>query len=74
MDNAFGSGSFLVLALIEGRNFIGIEKNKNVSLFKKEKIDYIKIAKERLLETWGNMEKETKQDIIKNGIIKEFEK
>lgn len=74
MDNAFGSGSFLVSALIEGRNFIGIEKNKNVSLFKKEKIDYIKIAKERLLETWGNMEKETKQHIIKNGIIKEFEK
>lgn len=74
MDNAFGSGSFLVSALIEGRNFIGIEKSKNVSLFKKEKIDYIKIAKERLLETWGNMEKETKQHIIKNGIIKEFEK
>lgn len=74
MDNAFGSGSFLVSALIEGRNFIGIEKNKNVSLFKKEKIDYIKIAKERLLETWGNMGKETKQHIIKNGIIKEFEK
>lgn len=74
LDNAFGSGSFLVSALIEGRNFIGIEKNKNVSLFKKEKIDYIKIAKERLLETWENMEKETKQHIIRSGIIKEFEK
>lgn len=74
LDNAFGSGSFLVSALLEGRNFIGIEKNENALLFKKEKIDYIKIAKERLLETWGNMGKETKQHIIKNGIIKEFEK
>lgn len=73
LDNAFGSGSFLVSALLEGRNFIGIEKNENALLFKKEKIDYIKIAKKRLLETWKNMEKETKQHIIRNGIIKEFE-
>lgn len=73
LDNAFGSGSFLVSALLEGRNFIGIEKNENALLFKKEKIDYIKIAKERLMETWKNMEKETKQHIIRNGIIKEFE-
>ena len=64
LDNAFGSGSFLVLALIEGKNFIEIEKNENVSLFKKEKNDYIKIAKERLLGTWKNMEKETKQHIM----------
>lgn len=64
LDNAFGNGSFLVLALIEGKNFIEIEKNENVSLFKKEKNDYIKIAKERLLGTWKNMEKETKQHIM----------
>lgn len=34
LDNTFGSGSFLVAALLEGRNFVGIEKNKNVELFK----------------------------------------
>ena len=28
LDNTFGSGSFLVAALMEGRNFIGIEKTK----------------------------------------------
>lgn len=28
LDNTFGSGSFLVAALMEGRNFIGIEKMK----------------------------------------------
>ena len=41
LDNTFGSGSFLVAALMEGRNFIGIEKNEDVALFKKEEIDYI---------------------------------
>ena len=34
LDNTFGSGSFLVAALLEGRNFIGIEKNEDVALFK----------------------------------------
>ncbi|TDN29928.1 site-specific DNA-methyltransferase, partial [Lactobacillus crispatus] len=37
LDNTSGSGSFLVAALQEGRNFIGIEKNENVALFKKQK-------------------------------------
>ena len=41
LDNTFGSGSFLVAALMEGRNFIGIEKNEDVALFKKEEIDYL---------------------------------
>ena len=34
LDNTCGSGSFLVSALLEGRNFIGIEKNEDVALFK----------------------------------------
>ncbi|PCH51273.1 MAG: site-specific DNA-methyltransferase [Hyphomicrobiales bacterium] len=50
LDNAFGSGSFLVAAAIENRQFIGIEKNEEVHLFKKEKIDYIDVIKERLAE------------------------
>lgn len=48
LDNACGSGSFLVAATLENRNFIGFELNENVELFKKEEIDYIKICKERL--------------------------
>ena len=28
LDNTFGSRSFLVAALLEGRNFVGIEKKK----------------------------------------------
>lgn len=48
LDNTSGSGSFLVAALQEGRNFIGIEKNENVALFKKQKVDYIEITKSRI--------------------------
>lgn len=50
LDNAFGSGSFLVAAALEERRFIGIEKNEEVQLFKEKQIDYIKVAKERLAE------------------------
>lgn len=39
LDNTSGSGSFFVAALLEGRNFIGIEKNENVALFKKGDIN-----------------------------------
>ena len=49
LDNAFGSGSFLVAAAIEGRSFCGIEKNEDVHLFKKDAINYIDIALERLM-------------------------
>ena len=58
LDNAFGSGSFLVAAALEGRRFIGIEKNEEVHLFKEEQIDYIKIAKERLAEVETAFKKE----------------
>lgn len=50
LDNAFGSGSFLVAAALEQRRFIGIEKNEEVRLFKEKRIDYIKVAKQRLSE------------------------
>ena len=49
LDNSFGSGSFLVAAALEGRNFCGIEKNEDVHLFKKDAIDYIDVAHQRLL-------------------------
>lgn len=48
LDNAFGSGSFLVAAAMEKRKFIGIEKNQEVHLFKDDMIDYVKLASERL--------------------------
>jgi len=54
LDNTCGSGSFLVSAVLEGRNFIGIEKNDDVHLFKNQKIDYIKICEERISEAKKN--------------------
>lgn len=50
LDNAFGSGSFLVAAAMENRRFCGIEKNQDISLFKKYRIDYIELASERLVK------------------------
>lgn len=50
LDNSFGSGSFLVAAALEGRYFCGIEKNEDVHLFRKDAIDYIDVAKNRLLD------------------------
>jgi len=40
LDNACGSGSFLLSAILEGRQFVGIEKNENVLLHKVHPIDY----------------------------------
>lgn len=45
LDNTCGSGSFLVAALLEDRNFIGIEKN----------IDYVEFSKNRILKIYENM-------------------
>jgi len=50
LDNAFGSGSFLVAAAVEGRRYIGIEQNTEVHLFKKKRIDYMTVARQRLQE------------------------
>lgn len=50
LDNTCGSGSFLVSAVLEGRKFIGIEKNQEVYLFKKHRVDYVAVAKKRIRE------------------------
>lgn len=49
LDNACGVGSFLVAAVSEGRNFIGIEKNEEVYLHKKKRMDYIEVCNQRVL-------------------------
>lgn len=73
LDNTFGSGSFLVAALMEGRNFVGIEKNENVELFKNQKIDYIAEAKKRLYRCWCSLSDEQSSTISSLNLIKEFE-
>jgi len=51
LDNASGSGSFLIAAYLEGRNFIGIEKNENAHLHRDEgEVDFVNITLKRLKE------------------------
>ena len=72
LDNTCGSGSFLVSALLEGRNFIGIEKNENVALFKKDAIDYIKASENRLLCAWKSMDGAAKATVTAINLIERF--
>lgn len=48
LDNTFGSGSFLVAAVLEDRRWVGIEKNKDISLFRGSPIDLMESARGRL--------------------------
>lgn len=50
LDNTCGSGSFLVSAILENRNFIGIEKNKDVKLYKNKEVNLIQICNMRINE------------------------
>jgi DNA modification methylase len=56
LDNACGSGSFLLSAMLENRNFIGIEKNEDVLLHKINPIDYIKVCTDRIEKVLQNKE------------------
>lgn len=60
LDNACGSGSFLISALLENRKFIGIEKNEQVMLHKVKPTDYIKVCNDRIQETIAKMQIEQK--------------
>lgn len=48
LDNAFGSGSFVIAAAQEGRRAIGIELNRNIEAFKEEALDLVSVAEDRL--------------------------
>lgn len=73
LDNASGSGSFLISALLEHRNFIGIEKNQDSRLFKNEAIDLIQITRERISNAYFSDDSISfSNDIKRVGIIKEL--
>lgn len=72
LDNTCGSGSFLVAAMIEGRNFIGIEKNEDVALFKRGEIDYIAVAEKRLYKTWLLLQDNIQKSIYHSPLIESF--
>lgn len=53
LDNAFGSGSFLVAAALEGRRCVGIEQNTDARAFRDAPIDMIQVAASRLRDVPG---------------------
>lgn len=65
LDNACGSGSFLLSAMLENRNFIGIEKNEDVLLHKVHPIDYIKVCSDRIEEALQTQKKELKPTTLR---------
>ena len=62
----------MVSALLEGRNFIGIEKNEDVALFKRGEIDYIDVAEKRLRNAWFSISESTKEHIFISPLIDGF--
>jgi len=70
LDNTCGSGSFLVSAILEDRNFIGIELNKENVLHHKTKIDIIKICNERIRKA----EKERKNKKFQKNLFNDKNK
>lgn len=71
LDNACGSGSFLLSAILENRNFIGIEKNEDVLLHKVKPIDYIKVCTDRIEDTLKRKEvEESTLSLFQEPILK----
>lgn len=74
LDNTSGAGSFLVAAILEGRNFIGIEKNQDARLFKNECINLLEISRERIKKAFLQSNMAFSSNIVRTGLIKELVK
>lgn len=78
LDHAFGSGSFLVAALAEGRNFIGIDNGeeavffKNQSEFAGQRIDFQEIARRRLHAAWEALPPAERAGLLPSPLLEGF--
>lgn len=70
LDNAFGSGSFLVGAALEGREYCGIEKNQDVQLFKQDAVDYVEAAAARLTKAHASLTAELQARMPRPRVIR----
>lgn len=52
LDNACGSGSFLVAAVLEYRHFIGIDKNDHSYHIDRKKVDFVDISRKRIAKAF----------------------
>jgi len=57
LDNACGSGSFLVAAVLEGRQFIGIEKNHRSFHVGDRPVNFVEISRNRIFKAQATMVK-----------------
>jgi len=73
LDNTCGSGSFLVAALREGRNFIGIEKDEDTKLFKKKHICLVDVCQQRLYRAWEQMGEAERTFVARVNLLEDFE-
>jgi site-specific DNA-methyltransferase (adenine-specific) len=69
LDNAAGSGSFLVAAVCEGRNFIGMERNEDVRAFKRGTIDIIDVASQRVRAAYEALTPEAAGVLERVGLL-----
>ncbi len=67
LDNACGSGSFLVAALSEGRNYVGIELNKATRQFRRDDVDLVAVSQERLRATWAELPDRQRSWVMPDG-------
>lgn len=78
LDNAFGAGSFLVAALAEGRNFLGIELDEGTTFFKDrptfngEALSLFDIAERRLRAAWDGLTPETRARLAPSPLLARF--
>ena len=72
LDNTSGAGSFLIAAMLEGRNFIGIELNKDSKLFKKQDIDFIEVTRERIKEYYPLVSVENEKYLTRVNLLGEI--
>ena len=59
--------------MLEGRNFIGIELNKDSKLFKKEDIDFIEVTENRLQDYFEEVSKKNLKYLAEKNIVKKME-
>lgn len=78
LDNAFGSGSFLVAALAEGRNFVGMDSGEEVAFFKTrseyagQRIDFQEITRRRLHAAWAELAPDVRAGLVPSDLLASF--
>jgi site-specific DNA-methyltransferase (adenine-specific)/modification methylase len=70
LDNACGSGSFLVAAIQEGRNVLGIERNLATAQFQKTDIHLIDVCEQRMQDAWQGLTPKTRRHLTASGLFR----